>query len=234
MKGDTMKTIGLIGGMSWESTIPYYSIINEYMRDRLGGLHSAKIILYSVEFDEIEKCQSAGEWEKSGKILGEAARALENGGADLILICTNTMHKVFNQVQEYVSVPLIHIADATADALEADGLSKVLLLGTKYTMTQDFYIQRLIDRGFEVVVPEGKDINLVNSVIFDELCVGRINEESRKEFSRIIAQMKEKGAQAVILGCTEIGLLIKEEDSALPVYDTTLIHATKAAEMALN
>lgn len=228
-----MKTIGLIGGMSWESTIPYYSIINEYVRDNLGGLHSAKIILHSVEFDEIERCQSSGEWEKSGEILGKAAAGLEHCGADMILICTNTMHKVFEQVSSYVKVPLLHIADATADELQSAGFSKVALLGTRYTMVEDFYKQRLIDRGFEVLIPEGSDIDLVNSVIFDELCVGKIDDGSRKAFSRIISQLKEKGAEAVILGCTEIGLLIKEEDSVLPVYDTTVIHATKAAEFAL-
>lgn len=227
-----MKTIGLIGGMSWESTIPYYSIINEYFRDTLGGLHSARIILYSVEFDEIEKCQSSGDWEKSGRILGEAALALEKGGAELILICTNTMHKVFDQVQEYVKVPLIHIAETTADELEQDGIKTVALLGTKYTMKQDFYKQRLIDRGFNVVIPNDDDVEIVNRVIFDELCVGRIEEDSRKEFSRIITEMKSNGAEAVILGCTEIGLLIKESDSVLPIYDTTVLHAKRAAIMA--
>ncbi|WP_026508182.1 aspartate/glutamate racemase family protein [Butyrivibrio sp. MC2013] len=229
-----MKTVGLIGGMSWESTIPYYKIINEIVKEKLGGLHSAQIILYSVEFDEIEKCQSSGQWDKSAEILGNAAKKLELAGADFILICTNTMHKVVPQIQNMISVPIVHIADATADSLERDKVSKVALLGTKYTMTQDFYKSKLIDRGFEVFIPDEEDIEIVNHVIFDELCVGVINKDSQKKFSEIIGKLKDKGAQAVILGCTEIGLLIKEENSVLPIYDTTLIHATKAAELLLG
>lgn len=229
-----MKTVGLIGGMSWESTIPYYKIINEIVKDKLGGLHSAQIILYSVEFDEIEKCQSSGQWDKSAEILGNAAKKLELAGADFILICTNTMHKVAPQIQNMISVPIVHIADATADSLERDKVSKVALLGTKYTMTQDFYKSKLIDRGFEVFIPDKEDIEIVNHVIFNELCVGVINKDSQKKFSEIIGKLKDKGAQAVILGCTEIGLLIKDENSVLPIYDTTLIHATKAAELLLG
>ena len=229
-----MKTVGLIGGMSWESTIPYYKIINEIVKEKLGGLHSAQIILYSVEFDEIEKCQSSGQWDKSAEILGNAAKKLELAGADFILICTNTMHKVAPQIQNMISVPIVHIADATADSLERDKVSKVALLGTKYTMTQDFYKSKLIDRGFKVFIPDEEDIEIVNHVIFDELCVGVINKDSQKKFSEIIGKLKDKGAQAVILGCTEIGLLIREENSVLPIYDTTLIHATKAAELLLG
>ncbi len=229
-----MKTVGLIGGMSWESTIPYYKTINKLIKDKLGGLHSAQIILYSVEFDEIEKCQSSGQWDKGAEILGNAAKKLELAGADFILICTNTMHKVAPQIQSMISVPIVHIADATADALELDKVSKVALLGTKYTMTQDFYKSKLIERGFEVFIPDEEEIETVNNVIFKELCVGKINERSRKEFSEIIRKLKEKGAQAVILGCTEIGLLIKEENSVLPIYDTTVIHASKAAELLLK
>ena len=229
-----MKTVGLIGGMSWESTIPYYKIINEIVKEKLGGLHSAQIILYSVEFDEIEKCQSSGQWDKSAEILGNAAKKLELAGADFILICTNTMHKVAPQIQNMISVPIVHIADATADSLERDKVSKVALLGTKYTMTQDFYKSKLIDRGFEVFIPDEEDIEIVNHVIFDELCVGVINKDSQKKFSEIIGKLKDKGAQAVILGCTEIGLLIREENSVLPIYDTTLIHASKAAELLLG
>lgn len=229
-----MKTVGLIGGMSWESTIPYYKIINEIVKEKLGGLHSAQIILYSVEFDEIEKCQSSGQWDKSAEILGNAAKKLELAGADFILICTNTMHKVAPQIQNMISVPIVHIADATADSLERDKVSKVALLGTKYTMTQDFYKSKLIDRGFEVFIPDKEDIEIVNHVIFNELCVGVINKDSQKKFSEIIGKLKDKGAQAVILGCTEIGLLIKDENSVLPIYDTTLIHATKAAELLLG
>lgn len=228
-----MKTVGLIGGMSWESTIPYYQIINEEVKNQLGGLHSAKIVLYSVEFDEIEKCQSSGDWEKSAMILGNAAKDLENAGADFILICTNTMHKVAPQIASRITIPIIHIADATADELEKNHIQKVGLLGTKYTMTQDFYKQKLIDRGLEVIVPKDSDIEIVNDIIFHELCVGEIKESSRKEFQRVIDNLKLDGAEAVILGCTEIGLLIHQSDSSLPVFDTTCIHAKRAAEIAL-
>lgn len=229
-----MKTIGLIGGMSWESTVPYYRIINEEVKNRLGGLHSAKIVLYSVEFDEIERCQSSGDWEKSGDILGKAAQGLEAAGADFLLICTNTMHKVAPKNASMVHIPIVHIADATADKLEKHGIQKVGLLGTKYTMTEDFYKQILINRGIDVVIPEAADINVVNDVIFHELCVGKLREESRTSFRRIIDDLKHKGAQGVILGCTEIGMLIQQADSSLPVFDTTVIHAKRAAEMALN
>lgn len=228
-----MKTIGLLGGMSWESTIPYYRIINEFVKDRLGGLHSARLVLYSVEFDEIERCQSSGDWAKSAEILGDAAVRLERAGADLIVICTNTMHKVAPQIASMVHVPLVHIADATADALTQAQIHRVGLLGTRYTMTQDFYRQRLRDRGLEVLVPDEADVALVNDVIFHELCVGTIREESRTEFQRIIAELRAHGAEGVILGCTEIGLLIHPEDACLPVFDTTQIHARRAAELAL-
>ena len=229
-----MKTIGLIGGMSWESTIPYYRIINEEVKSGLGGLHSAKIILYSVEFDEIERCQSSGDWEKSGDILGKAAQGLEAAGADFLLICTNTMHKVAPQIASMVHIPIEHIVDATADELEKDHIHRVGLLGTKYTMTQDFYKQILIDRGIDVVIPDMADVDIVNDVIFHELCMGEIKEESRRQFQRIIDGLKENGAEGVILGCTEIGMLIRQTDSSLPVFDTTVIHAKRAAEMALN
>lgn len=229
-----MKIIGLIGGMSWESTVPYYQIINEEVKHRLGGLHSAKIILYSVEFDEIEKCQSRGNWEKSGDILGKAAQSLEAAGADFILICTNTMHKVAPQIASMIHVPIIHIADATADELQKNQIEKVGLLGTKYTMTQNFYKKKLIDRGIDVVIPDDTDIDVINDIIFHELCLGKIKEESRIKFQNIIESLKKKGANGVILGCTEIGLLIHQSDSSLPVYDTTLIHAKKAAEIALD
>lgn len=229
-----MKTIGLIGGMSWESTIPYYRIINEEVKNRLGGLHSAKIILYSVEFDEIEKCQSSGDWERSGDILGEAAQGLEVAGADFILICTNTMHKVAPQIASMIHVPIIHIAEATADALEKCHIQNVGLLGTKYTMTQTFYKQKLIDRGIDVIIPEEAEIDVVNDIIFHELCLGQIKEDSRRKFRKIIDGLKDRGAEGVILGCTEIGLLIRPADSSLPVFDTTLIHAKRAAEIALD
>lgn len=229
-----MKTIGLIGGMSWESTIPYYRIINEAVKDRLGGLHSAKIILYSVEFDEIERCQSSGDREKSGGILGRAAQGLEAAGADFLLICTNTMHKVAPQIASMVHIPILHIADAAAGALEKHRIRRVGLLGAKYTMTQDFYKQRLTDRGIDVLIPDEADIDLVNGVIFHELCVGELKDASRREFQRIIGRLAERGAEGVILGCTEIGLLIHQADSPLPVFDTTLIHARRAAELALD
>lgn len=229
-----MKTVGLIGGMSWESTIPYYRTINEEVKNRLGGLHSAKIVLYSVEFDEIERCQSSGDWEKSGDILGRAAQGLEAAGADFLLICTNTMQKVAPQVASMVHIPIVHIADATADELEKNHICRVGLLGTKYAMTQDFYKQILIDRGIDVVIPDEPDIEVVNNVIFHELCVGEIREESRRQFQRVIDGLREKGAAGVILGCTEIGLLVQQSDSSLPVFDTTVIHAKRAAEMVLD
>jgi aspartate racemase len=229
-----MKTIGLIGGMSWESTITYYQIINEYVKNKLGGLHSAKILLYSVDFAEIEECQSSGDWDKSAQILGEAARSLEKGGADFIVICTNTMHKVVPQISTYVNIPILHIADATADELEKNGIDTVALLGTKYTMTQDFYKERLTARGINVMVPEGNDIETVNDVIYKELCLGIINDESREKYRKIIKKMKDKGAKGVILGCTEIGLLIKQKDSVLPVFDTTIIHGQTAAKKSIE
>ena len=228
-----MKTIGLIGGMSWESTVTYYKIINETVKERLGGFHSGKILPYSVDFAEIEECQAKGEWEKSAEILSEAAENLEKAGADFIVICTNTMHKVAGKIQENIKIPVIHIADATAHKLKQDGILKTALLGTKYTMTQDFYKEKLRENGIEVLIPEEKDIEIVNHVIYEELCLGKILDSSRKEYIRIIDGLKEKGAQGVILGCTEIGLLISQKDSPLPVYDTTEIHALSACEKAL-
>lgn len=229
-----MKTLGLIGGMSWESTIPYYRIINEAVKERLGGLHSARIILYSVEFAEIEACQASGDWARSAEILSEAAVKLQQAGADYIVICTNTMHKVVPEMLQKLQIPIIHIADATAEMLKKQGIKKAALLGTKYTMTQDFYKQRLVDNGIEVVVPEAGDIEIVNDVIYNELCRGEIREESRRQYAEIISKLKEEGAEGVILGCTEIGLLVRAEDSVLPVFDTTVIHAARAAEMALE
>ena len=229
-----MKTVGLIGGMSWESTIPYYKVINEYVGRELGGLHNARIVLYSVEFGELEKYMSAGEWDKIENVLTDAAIKLQNAGAEVVLICTNTMHKMFSQIQEKLSVPMIHIADATADELEKQGKRKAALLGTKYTMTEDFYKSRLIKRGFEVLIPDEEDIKTVNDIIFDELCCGVVKDSSRKAYSEIISKLKDKGADSVILGCTEIGILISQEDSVLPVFDTTVIHAESAAKFALS
>lgn len=228
-----MKTIGLIGGMSWESTAEYYRIVNETVKKELGGLHSAKVLMYSVDFDEIEKCQALGEWDKSADILAAAAENLEKAGADFIVICTNTMHKTAPQIQKRISIPIIHIAEATADELKKHGIGKVALLGTKYTMTQDFYKDKIKEAGIEVLIPDGDDIETVNSVIYDELCLGIISEESKKKYIEIIDKLAKRGAQGVILGCTEIGLLIKQEDTSLPVFDTTLIHAVKAAMKAI-
>ena len=199
----------------------------------MGGLHSAKIILYSVEFDEIEKCQASGNWEKSASILGEAAKKLEVAGADFILICTNTMHKVYTQIQSVVKIPVIHIADATITELKKNKINNAGLLGTKYTMTQDFYKQRLIEQGINVIVPDDKDISYIKEIIFHELCIGKIKESSRKKFLEIMTHLKNKGAEGIILGCTEIGLLVKQSDFELPLFDTTEIHAKRAVELAL-
>ena len=229
-----MKTIGLLGGMSWESTVPYYQIVNETVKEKLGGLHSAKLLLYSVDFAEIEECQARGEWEKSAEILGKAARGLQEAGADFLVICTNTMHKVAPQIQSQIRIPLVHIAEATADALHREGISRVALLGTKYTMTQDFYKDKLIASGIDVLIPEEDDIAFVNRVIYDELCLGVISEDSRRGYLAVIDKLAARGAQGVILGCTEIGLLIRQSDTALPVFDTTRIHAERAAALALE
>lgn len=229
-----MKTIGLIGGMSWESTVSYYQIINERIKEKLGGLHSASLLLYSVDFAEIEKYQSNGEWEKSAELLGKAALNLQKAGADFIAICTNTMHKVAPQIQEKIVIPIIHIADATADVLIDAGIQTVALLGTRYTMTEDFYKEKLIARGIEVLIPDTEEIETVNQVIYEELCQGIISKASKETYLQIIEHLREKGAQGVILGCTEIGLLIHQEDTTLPVFDTTLIHAEKAALASLD
>lgn len=228
-----MKTIGLIGGMSWESTVTYYQIINETVKKELGGLHSAKLLLYSVDFAEIEKYQANGEWDKSAQVLSQAAVNLENAGADFIVICTNTMHKVAPQVQKHIKVPMIHIAEATADVLKSQNITKVGLLGTKYTMTQDFYKDKLIEAGIEVVIPDSEGVEIVNEIIYKELCLGIVSKTSKKRYIEIIEDLKKRGAQGVILGCTEIGLLIQQEDTELPVFDTTLIHARKAALSAI-
>ena len=229
-----MKTSGLIGGMSWESTVTYYQLINEGVKEKLGGLHSAKCLLYSEDFQEIEECQSSGDWQRSGELLGDAAAALEGAGADLLLICTNTMHKVAPQVQARVGVPLLHIAEATADELELRGITRVGLLGTKYTLLQDFYKERLTARGIDVLIPDSGDVDLVNAVIFEELCLGRCLEGSRRSFLRIIDELSGRGAQGVILGCTEIGLLVRQADTGVPLFDTTAIHARRAVEAALE
>ena len=224
-----MKTIGLIGGMSWESTVTYYKIINETVKEKLGGLHSAKCILYSIDFQEIEECQANGNWEKSGEILGEAANNLEKAGADFIVICTNTMHKVINQIKEKISIPILHIAEMTAEKILEKGLKNIALLGTKYTMEQDFYKSKLIKKGINVIIPDKNDIEIINKVIYDELCLGTINSNSKKKFLEIVDKLRSKGAEGIILGCTEIGLLIKNEDTDVPLFDTAVIHAEEAA-----
>ena len=224
-----LKTIGLIGGMSWESTVTYYKIINETVKEKLGGLHSAKCILYSVDFQEIEECQANGNWEKSGEILGEAAYNLEKAGADFIVICTNTMHKVVNQIKEKISIPILHIAEMTAEKILEKGLKNIALLGTKYTMEQDFYKSKLIEKGINVIIPDKNDIEIINKVIYDELCLGTINSDSKKKFLEIVDKLRSKGAEGIILGCTEIGLLIKNEDTDVPLFDTAIIHAEQAA-----
>jgi len=229
-----MKTIGLIGGMSWKSTVTYYQIVNEVVKEHLGGLHSAKVLLYSVDFQEIEECQVNGEWDKSAEILGLAAENLEKAGADFIVICTNTMHKVVPQIQQKISIPIIHIAEATAEKLKENRIDTVALLGTKYTMKEDFYKAKLIMNEIDVLIPNEQDMEIVNHIIYDELCLGIISDESREEYIKIIEKLKEQGAQGVILGCTEIGLLIGQKDTTLPVFDTTQIHATKAAMFAIK
>jgi aspartate racemase len=230
-----MKTIGLIGGMSWESTTSYYQEINRGVAKALGGFHSAKIALYSVDFDEIEKMQGAGAWDEMAEILSRAAQAVEAGGADFFLICTNTMHKVAAQVEASVSIPLLHIADATAQQLQADGVSKVGLLGTAFTMEQDFYKQRLIDNfGIEVVIPNTLQRQDVHKVIYSELCQGTINPDSKERYLRVVDDLSAAGAQSVILGCTEIGLLINQLDTETILYDTTAIHAAAAVRKALS
>lgn len=229
-----MKTIGLIGGMSWESTTSYYQALNLGIKNELGGLHSAKIALYSVDFAEIETLQHRGEWDKTAEILCAAAQAVESAGADFILICTNTMHKVATKIAQSVSIPLLHIADATALQLEKNGISKVGLLGTKFTMEQDFYKGRLKDQfAIDVVTPNKEDRETVHRIIYQELCVGKINDNSRQAYVDIIDKLYRQGAQAVILGCTEIALLVGANDTDVPLFDTTVIHAQKAIEQAL-
>lgn len=230
-----MLTIGLIGGMSWESTAEYYRIINQSVRDRLGGLHSARIVLVSVDFAEIEQLQAAGDWDAAGALLAQAARSLEAAGADFLLICTNTMHRVAGAVAAAVSIDLLHLADATADAVLARGLTTVGLLGTSFTMEQDFYRGRLAARGLRVVVPPPADRELVHRVIYDELCLGIITDDSRAAYAQIIERLVAQGAEGIILGCTEIELLVDPDAaSPVPLFPTARIHAQAAADSALG
>lgn len=229
-----MKTIGLLGGMSWESTVSYYQIVNRRIKESLGGLHSARCLLYSVDFQEIETCQTRGDWEKSARILGAAAQALEKGGADFLLICTNTMHKVAPRVQAAVSIPLLHIAEVTAAEILGRGLKRVGLLGTRYTMEEDFYSGILRDKGLEVLIPDAPERAQINEIIFKELCRGEIRAASRQKFQGIVNGLARRGAQGIILGCTEIGLLLGAQDAELPLFDTTVLHAEAAARLALE
>ncbi|PEF49507.1 aspartate racemase [Bacillus cereus] len=229
-----MKTIGLIGGMSWESTSEYYRIINEEIKERLGGLHSAKCLINSVDFEEIERCQSSGDWDGAGEILGYAAYSLQKGGADFIIICTNTMHKVVGKIKAKIDIPVLHIADATAKEIKRKDIQKVGLLGTKYTMEQDFYKSRIEEHDIKVIVPSEKNRKEINKVIYTELCLGKIVSQSREYYKRVIEELVQKGAQGIILGCTEIGLLIKQENVSVPIFDTTHIHAIEAVKVALD
>lgn len=230
-----MKTIGLIGGMSWESSQEYYRIINETAREKLGGLHSAQCLMLSFDFAEIEELQHSGNWQEATRRMVEVAQNLEKGGADFVLICTNTMHKMAKEVQDSIKIPLLHIADPTGAAIKAKGITKIGLLGTKYTMEHDFYKGRLISEfGLEVVVPDESDRQTVHDIIYDELCLGIVKDDSKKKYLAIIEKLKAQGAEGVILGCTEIMLLIQQADTDLPIFDTTRIHAETAVELALK
>ncbi len=230
-----MKTLGLIGGMSWESTMPYYQLINQTVRQQLGGLHSAKVILYSVDFAEVEQLQVSSQWEAAGTLLAGIARKLEAAGADALVICTNTMHKVAAAVQSAVDIPLLHIADPTAQAIRQAGFDTVGLLGTRFTMEQDFYRSRLEDpHGLTVLTPPAEDRALVHQIIYNELCLGQVLEASRQTYQRIIQDLQAQGTQAVILGCTEIAMLIQAQHCNLPLFDTTALHAQSAALWALS
>ncbi|MCB5907412.1 aspartate/glutamate racemase family protein [Streptomyces pinistramenti] len=229
-----MQTIGLIGGMSWESTAEYYRLLNELTRERLGGLHSAPCVLYSVDFARIERLQAAGRWDEAGELLADAAVAVQAAGADMVLLCTNTMHKVADRVAAAVRIPLVHLADTTADAVRARGLRRVGLLGTAFTMEQDFYRDRLASHGLQVLVPGAEGRRRVHEVIYDELCLGVVREESRRDYQAVIADLVTAGAEAVVLGCTEIELLIGADDSPVPVFPTTFLHAEAAVTRALE
>jgi aspartate racemase len=229
-----MKTVGLIGGMSWESTALYYQLLNQGVRERLGGLHSAKILLASVDFQEIEAMQQQGQWQEAGSLLAELGLGLEQAGADCILLCTNTMHKVAPRIEDVLSIPFLHLADATARVVKERGYTRVGLLGTSFTMEEDFYCGRLRSRGLTVLVPDQERRNEVNRIIFDELCCGQVLAESAKTYLETIDALAEQGAQAVILGCTEIGMLVSPEQSSLPLVDTTRVHVEAAIELMLS
>ena len=230
-----MKTLGMLGGMSWESTATYYREINEGIKQNLGGLHSAKICLYSVDFDEIEKLQHTDDWDTAAMVLADGARKIEAGGADFLIICTNTMHRVASEIEQAISIPLLHIADATALKLKDDNITRVGLLGTRFTMEHNFYKSRITELfGIEVLVPEPDERTLLHAIIYDELCLGKIENTSRQQCLEIISRLFARGAQAVILGCTEIALLISQDHTSIPLYDTTVIHAKQAVSYALK
>lgn len=229
-----MKTIGMIGGMSWESSIEYYRLVNEAVKQQLGGLHSAQCLMYSVDFEEIERYQHLGDWEKATQVMIAAAQRLERGGADFVVICTNTMHKMADEVQAAIQLPLLHIVDATAQAIKAKDLGKVGLLGTRFTMEGDFYVGRLKSHGLDVIIPDAEEREIVHRIIYQELVLGKILPSSRDECQRIIQNLANRGAEGIVLGCTEIGLLVKQEDTELPVFDTTLVHALASVDVALG
>ena len=234
MGTEGLRVIGMLGGMSWESSAEYYRLANELVRDRLGGLHSARVLLASVDFADVERLQVAGRWEEAGQLLAREAQGLEAAGADLLVLCTNTMHKVADQVQAAVSIPLLHLADATAAAVGRAGLSTVGLLGTAFTMEQDFYRDRLAQHGLSVLVPGARDRAEVHRVIYDELCLGVVREESRQVYREVIGRLVEAGAEGVVLGCTEIELLITAADSPVPVFPTTRLHVEAAVRASLD
>lgn len=228
-----MRTLGLLGGMSWESTLPYYRVVNERVRERLGGLHSARLVLHSVDFAEIEVLQHRGDWDAAGLLLVEAAHGLRAAGAEALVLCTNTMHRVAPAIESALDIPLLHIADATAARIHAGGLKRVALLGTRFTMEQTFYRERIEATGIEVLTPDAPERERIHRIIYEELCLGRVLDASREDYRSIIATLVARGAQGVILGCTEIGLLVGAADAAVPLFDTARIHAEAAADWAL-
>ena len=230
-----MKIIGLLGGMSWESSLVYYKIVNEKVKEKLGGHHSCECVMYSVDFDIIKKLQFEGHWEELTRIMIVAAKKIEHGGAEMLTICTNTMHKMVPDIERNISIPIVHIADATAEVIKARGIKKVALLGTRFTMEQDFYKGRLVEKhGIEVVIPEGNDLEQVHDIIYNELVLGEIKQSSKEIYKQVIKRLIKRGAEGVILGCTEIPLLIQQEDCSVPVFDTTQIHAEKTVEFAIG
>lgn len=235
LKTGNMKIIGLLGGMSWESSLVYYKIVNEMVKEKLGGHHSCECVMYSVDFDIIKKLQFEGNWNELTRIMIDAAKKIERGGAEMLTICTNTMHKMVPDIEKEISIPIVHIADATAEVIKSKKIRKVALLGTRFTMEQDFYKGRLIENhGIDVVIPEGDDLEQVHNIIYNELVLGEIKLSSKEIFRQIIKRLIERGAEGIILGCTEIPLLIQQEDCSVPVFDTTQIHAEKTVEFAIS